>query len=97
MAIIVDNPGIPDNSFFTPGRVFPVRIRHANLTYDDDRSLDVRAASLKFADHDVDSPLDLVMNTGDRCPFWNGPTVSDFIRSQKGPKEKEEWVFKNSA
>jgi arachidonate 5-lipoxygenase len=97
VAIIVDNPNIPDNSFFQPGRIFPVRIRHANLTYDDDRSLDVRAASLKFADYDVDSPLDLVMNTGDRCPFWNVPTVFDFMKSRKGVQKLEEWCFKNSA
>ena len=77
--------------------MFQVRMRHANLSYDDDRTLDVRSSSIKFADNDVDSPLDLIMNTGDRCPFWNGPTVGDYRTSRLGPQEMEEWCFKNSA
>ncbi|XP_062505950.1 allene oxide synthase-lipoxygenase protein-like isoform X2 [Corticium candelabrum] len=105
IATIVDNVDIPENAFFVSGRVFPVRIRHANLTFDDDRTLDVRSASLKFADKNVDSPLDLVMNTGDRCPFWNGPTVTDFQASRPAAEEKKEetekklreWMDKNSA
>ena len=88
---------MPINGFFTSGRVFPVRIRHANLSYDDDRSLDIRGASLKFADDKLNSPLDLVMNTGDRCPFWNGPTVTDYRMSRKSQHDMEQWCFKNSA
>ena len=105
IATIVDNVDIPKNSFFVSGRVFPVRIRHANLTFDDDRTLDIRSASLKFADKNVDSPLDLIMNTGDRCSFWNGPTLTDFQASRPAAEEKKEetekkvreWMDKNSA
>ena len=35
----------------------------------------VRGASLKFADADLDSPLDLLMNGGATAPFWNMYTV----------------------
>jgi hypothetical protein len=97
IARIVDNPEMPSNGFFIPERVFLVRIRHANLTNDDDRSLDVRSASLKFSDEDMNSPLDLIMNTGDRCPFWNGPSVTDYQASRKSERDMEEWCFKNSA
>eukprot|EP00118_Oscarella_pearsei_P020634 m.224919 g.224919 ORF g.224919 m.224919 type:complete len:1044 (+) comp40007_c1_seq1:153-3284(+) len=96
-ATVISNPKFPPNSFFEPDRVFPVRIRHANLSYDDDRTSDVRAASLKFADVEYGGPLDLAMNSGKSCPFWNGPTVTDFLKAKAGKKETQEWLDKNSA
>ena len=39
----------------------------------------VRGASLKFADADLDSPLDLLMNGGTTAPFWNMHTFAQFM------------------
>ena len=39
----------------------------------------VRGASLKFADADVDSPLDILMNGGTTAPFWNMYTFAQFM------------------
>jgi arachidonate 5-lipoxygenase len=73
---IVDDPKFPAHDFFVPGREFPARIRHASTTYDDDTRLQVRSASLKFADTDWESPLDIEMNTGRTSLFWS---VNNFI------------------
>ena len=66
-----DNPLLPEHEFFTAGRAFPLRLRHANLVRPDDAQLDVRAVSLKFADSDFESPFDLMMHTGEEAAFWN--------------------------
>lgn len=76
---IVDNPAFPRNDFFTPGRVFPCRLRHASVSYMDDARLVARAASLKFADAPYDSPLDLMMNSGDAGPFEDAYTFLQFM------------------
>ena len=79
---IVDDPRFPPIEFFEPGRVFPARLRHASVAYMDDAMRAVRSASLKFADSDFASPLDLQMNTGDFCFFWNGRSFMEFAFSR---------------
>lgn len=76
---IVDNPRFPENGFFTPGRVFPCRLRHASVSYMDDARLVARAASLKFTDAPYDSPLDLMMNSGNAGPFEDAYTFLQFM------------------
>jgi len=76
---IVDELAIPENDFFLPGREFPCRLRHASVSLMDDAGLFVRGASLKFADADIESPLDLLMNGGTASPFWNMYTFTQFM------------------
>src|SRR5258705_3911300 len=76
---VVDNLAIPQNDFFLPGREFACRLRHASVSLMDDAGLFVRAASVKFADSDVKSPLDLLMNGGTAAPFWNMYTLPQFM------------------
>ena len=75
---VAARPEFPDHEFFSPGRVFKVRIRHANASYKDDACCQVRACSIKFADSDCDSPLDIIMNTGVIQAFWNFDTFMRF-------------------
>ena len=71
---------LPQNTFFTPGRVFQCRLRHASVSFLDDAALVVRAASIKFADEDIASPFDMLMNNGNATPFWNMDTFWQFMR-----------------
>lgn len=68
---IVAQPEFPEHDFFTPGRSFDCRLRHANATLCDDAAVVARGCALKFADSDQDSPLDLAMNSGPIPGFWN--------------------------
>ncbi len=79
---IVDNPAFPPHPFFAPGREFACRLRHASVSYDDDTILQVRAASLKFADSFWESPLDLEMNTGGISLFWSARNFLFFFTCQ---------------
>jgi len=76
---IVDNPQFPDHDFFRPGREFGCRLRHATLLFHDDTILGIRSASIKFADNDLDSPFDLLMNSGTISLFWNAWTFTQFL------------------
>lgn len=76
---IVDAPEFPDHPFFRAGAEFPCRLRHASVSYQDDAALVVRGASLKFADSDYASPLDLLMNTGETAPFFDAWTFVQFM------------------
>jgi arachidonate 5-lipoxygenase len=94
---VVPRPAFPDHEFFTPGRVFPCRIRHANASYKDDASCQVRACSIKFADARHDSPFDLVMNTGVIQAFWSFDTFMRFAfaRIKTNPQfwePQKEWM-----
>ena len=96
---VATKPDFPDHDFFTPGRVFPCRLRHANASYKDDACTQVRACSLKFADERYDSPFDLVMNTGVIQAFWNFDTFMQFAfaRVKTNPKywdPQKEWMRK---
>lgn len=75
---LLDNLDLPANGFFTPGRAFACRLRHASVSFLDDAGLVVRGASLKFADSPTDSPMDVLMNTGTAAPFWNMDTFWQF-------------------
>lgn len=89
---IVNNPLLPVHDFFTPGRVFPVRIRHSNLVKNDDAALDVRVVSLKFSDSDIESPFDLVMHTGEEAAVWNILSFDKMMNAlNKGGKTFEEY------
>jgi arachidonate 5-lipoxygenase len=79
---VVPQPQFPAHDFFTPGRVFPGRIRHANASFYDDAASQVRAASLKFADNDFESPLDILMNTGVIQAFWSFDTFMAFVNAR---------------
>ena len=68
---IVDNPDFPAHESFRPGREFPCRLRHTTIGFMDDAVLEVRSASLKFADAEYKSPLDLEMNSGEFPPTPN--------------------------
>ena len=65
--VVHEDLDIPAHPFFRPGRVFRVYQRHGNVANDDDGSLDIRGAAMKF--HDLEDPdaagLDLIMNTGE--------------------------------
>lgn len=76
---IVDEPEFPAHEFFRPGREFPCRVRYATVLYHDDTMLTVRGASIKFADTDLDSPLDLLLNTGATSLFWSAWTFTQFL------------------
>ena len=91
IATVVSSPTFPAHELFKPGHSFPVRIRHANLGNDDDAGVDVRAAALKFADSDGESPLDLVMNTGRECVFWNIPSVDDLTAARIASDKEQGW------
>jgi len=83
---IVETPAFPPHDFFQPGRVFPCRLRHASVSYPDDAALQVRAASLKFNDHQWKSPFDIEMNTGTVSVFWSARNFFEFasLNDRKG-------------
>jgi arachidonate 5-lipoxygenase len=76
---IVTDPKFPASDFFEPGREFPCRIRHGAAGYLDEAMSQVRSGSLKFADSSFKSPLDLQMNTGRHCFFWNASSFLEFV------------------
>ena len=95
-ATVVSHPQFPNHEFFKPGRSFPVRLRHGNLNLDDDAGADVRGASLKFADSDDESPLDLVMNTGSVSVFWDVKSLDDLTKAKiDGTEGMKEYVLKD--
>lgn len=79
-ARIREDLDLPKNDFFKPGDTFPCRLRHASVSFMDDAALVVRAASVKFADQNVTSPFDMLMNNGNATPFWNMDTFWQFMR-----------------
>ena len=95
---IVDNPQFPAADFFDPGREFPCRIRHATASMMDDAQLVVRAASIKFSDNPVESPLDIEMNTG-RSLFWSVANFFEFAKNQHehGGIQYESYYLKHPA
>lgn len=68
---VVDDPEFPAHPFFTPGREFPLQIRHATAFREDDACKNFRSIALKLSDDSLDSPLDLIMNTGVVAGFWH--------------------------
>ncbi|KAJ7376325.1 arachidonate 5-lipoxygenase [Desmophyllum pertusum] len=83
IATIVSNPKIPKNEFFTPGRSFPVCLRHSTIQSVDDVLIDFCGGSLRFAgSDDMESPCDLVMGTGPTTPLWSVPAIYDAVRAK---------------
>ena len=95
-AIVIKTLRKSKKRFFSKhvGRKFDARLRHGNLKYKDDASSDVRSFSIKFADDDSESPLDIVMNTGEANVFWNVASFNDFVPVNEGETAKE-YVYKN--
>jgi hypothetical protein len=86
---IVEDLDMPANDFFKPGHDFKCRLRHATVRFLDDAVLCPRSASLKFADSDDRSPLDLLMNNGSATPFYSMSTFWGFMQvSIAGGREK---------
>lgn len=93
---VLNNPLLPEHDFFAAGRVFPVRLRHSNLHSADDAGSDVRSVSLKFADSDFDSPLDLMMHTGEKAAFWSIYSFDKMITALKeGRKAFEKYCLED--
>ncbi|MDX5449277.1 MAG: hypothetical protein LPK47_12950, partial [Bacteroidota bacterium] len=88
---VLDNPKIPRNEFFKPGRVFDIRVRHATAAFLDDAMKTLRSISIKFANHRSKSPLDLEFNTGHSPGFWSALSFIRFAKT-RGEKYGVEWV-----
>ncbi|PCJ19711.1 MAG: hypothetical protein COB04_05225 [Gammaproteobacteria bacterium] len=86
--LINESPDFPRHAFFQAGKRFPVQIRHATLSGEDDAVKDLRSGSIKFSHQSTDSPLDLIMNTGELGVFWNLKSFIAFTwasgRGEKG-------------
>jgi len=80
---IVDSPEFPTHDFFQPGRIFPIRVRHASATFYDDAMNGIRSMSIKFSDESFKSPFDLEMNTGETSLFWSAASFFQFARLRK--------------
>lgn len=93
---IVDDPEFPEHEFFKAGREFSCRIRHASVTFSDDAMNQVRGVSLKFADSNFKSPLDLEMNTGAISIFWTAANFWKFVlnRNEKDGIQYKEYYEK---
>jgi arachidonate 5-lipoxygenase len=94
---VVRKPGFPAHDFFQAGREFRCRMRHANASFYDDASVQVRAWSLKFADSDFSSPFDLLMNMGVMQAFWSLRSFMAFVDGRIGTSEgnwesQREWL-----
>ena len=81
MATIVAYPQFPNCEFFTPGRCYPVCLRHSTLKSIDNAGLNFLSASIRFADSDVESPLDITMSTGRSTIFWDVQGIYDSIEA----------------
>ena len=87
VATVVSNPKFPDHEFFSPGRTFPIRLRHGNLARPDDAFSDVRAVSVKFSNSEFDSPLDLFMHTGEEAAFWSISSFDEMLTALTSGEE----------
>ncbi|XP_071726258.1 uncharacterized protein [Rutidosis leptorrhynchoides] len=78
---IYDNvPEFPDHKIFSPGKCYPVIIRHSNcLSSDDDARLDPRGTAIRILSDDTEksntSLLDLTLKTG---KAFHARTIGDF-------------------
>jgi arachidonate 5-lipoxygenase len=90
---IVDDQKFPPHDFFTPGAQYPVRIRHAMVSFLDDAMIGFRSIALKFSHHHFQSPFDLEMNTGERSVFWSAVSFLKFakLKQQKWGVEYVEY------
>lgn len=85
IATIVSNPQFPPCELFTPGRSFPVCLRHSTIQSVDDVLIDFCGGSLKFAASDdpvSDSPFDLIMGTGPTTPLWSVEAINHAVQAR---------------
>lgn len=80
---IVDDPAFPEHEFFTKNRIFPIRIRHASVTFLDDAMSCFRSISIKLSHERFKSPFDLEFNTGETSVFWNAVSFLQFAKMRK--------------
>ena len=95
IATIVSDPKFPACEFFTPGHFYPVCLRHSTSQSIDDAEIDIFGGALRFAgSEDEESPLDLVLGTGEMTPLWStfssygGCDRSSFRRFENLPSTK---------
>lgn len=81
IATIVAAPQFPECEFFTPGRSFPVCLRHSTLKSFDDAGLNFLGASLRFADSEAESALDIIMSTGRSTIFCDVRGIYDAVQA----------------
>ena len=91
---VVESPDFPEHEFWQGGKVFPVRLRHGAVTFEDDAAMDIRSASIKLSEQEEESPLDLIMNTGPRTfrdmkEFWNFTMASIRGKEEDEPASSE--------
>ncbi len=91
---IVDNPDIPPNDFYQPGRKFDIRVRHASATFLDDAMKVIRSCSIKFSSDHFKSPLDLELNSGKFSVFWSALSFLKFAAA-RSEKWGVDWVTYN--
>ena len=57
---------------------------HFKYSFEDsgnDTAPGVRSLAIKFRDHEWESPLDFVMETGARSPYYNANSINDHLTS----------------
>lgn len=86
------HPDLPPNEYWEPGKVFPLRIRHAMATFYDDAMGAIRSISVKMADTLLDSQFDLNLNTGSQSLFWN---AASFVKLATMRKERYGVEYQN--
>lgn len=85
IATIVSDPQFPACEFFTPGRSFPVCLRHSTIQSVDDVLTDFCGGALKFAesnDRTSESPFDIIMGTGPTSPLWSVETINQAVKAK---------------
>ncbi|KAA8549564.1 hypothetical protein F0562_001418 [Nyssa sinensis] len=79
LRLYTDIPGLPDHKIFSPGKNYPIILRHSNcLSSDDDARIDPRGAAIRIlSDRSVDDYplLDLTLKTG---KAFHARTIGDF-------------------
>ncbi|XP_074620664.1 allene oxide synthase-lipoxygenase protein-like isoform X3 [Acropora palmata] len=88
IAKIVADPKFPECEFFTPGRSYPVSLRHATLKSIDDAGLNFLGAAIRFADSDTASPMDILMSTGRSTVFFDAQGIFDAMEAHKSKNLK---------
>jgi len=88
-ATIVATLQFPECEFFIPGRTFPVCVRHSILKSIDDAMLDFLSASIRFADSDEDSPLDITMSTGRSSVLSNVQSIYNALKANRSGNVKD--------
>lgn len=67
-------------------------LRHATLKKLDDGGLNFLGASIRFADSDAESRLDIIMSTGRSTVFWNVQSIYDAIEANRSGNLKEYYL-----